>query len=458
MSPGTSGRSARSVKPTLWLIIGVVLLLAAGTASAQSTSQSLGDLEERQVIDRIAAVVGDRVILASELAGQLQMLFVQSGQRPRNQDQLDSLKEMVLEQMIQDQLLLIAARQDTSIVVREDEVEQALDEHIARIASQFETNDEFLSALGREGFTLREFKRQYRDEVENQILKQRLVQSKLYNVSVSRHEVEEFYNQFRDSIPIQPEAVKLAHILLRTTASDEIEDSVRAQIGELRQRVLEGADFASISSRYSGLGAAANGGNLGYVSRDDLIPELSRAAFNLNVGDISGVIRSPLGYHVLTCEGKRDERIKLRHIVLPVTPSAEDTARTLQLADSLLAEARSGTDFRELAKAYSRDDDTRAQGGELGWFALEDLPQRFKDVVQGWQTPGEFRGPVTSEQGIHILHLLDYRPESEMTIEDDFDQIKEMARQEKTAKLIDDWIIELKDKTYVDVRDVDATR
>ncbi len=441
-------------KPWLWMMAAMVLWLGVVPAA----TQSLGDMEERQVIDRIAAVVGDRVILASELAGQLQMLFVQSGQRPRNEAQLDSLKEMVLEQMIQDQLLLIAAREDTSITVREDEVEKALDEHVARIASQFDSNEQFLEALGREGFTLRDFKRQYRDEVENQILKQRLVQSKLYDVSVSRHEVEEFYHRFRDSIPIQPEAAKLAHILLKTTPASKIEDSVQAQIEGLRQRVLEGANFAALSSSYSGLGAAANGGDLGFVSRDDLIPELSRAAFQLNVGDISGVIRSPLGYHVLTCEAKREERIKLRHIVLPVVPSSEDTARTMQLADSLLAEARSGADFRELAKAYSRDDDTRAQGGELGWFALKDLPQRFKDVVEGWRTPGEFRGPVTSEQGVHILQLLDYRRESEMTLDNDFDQIKEMARQDKTGKLIDDWIVQLKDRTYVDVREVDAAR
>jgi peptidyl-prolyl cis-trans isomerase SurA len=425
----------------------VVCCVAVG-----SMAQTSGGLDDSKVIDRIAAVVGDRVILASELAQQMQMFFVQSSQRPRNQAQLDSLTEMVLEQMIQDQLLLIAAKGDTSIVVRESDVEAALDEHIARIASQFETNDAFLAALGREGFTLREFKRRYRDEVENQILKQRLVQKKLYDVSVSRHEVEEFYRQFRDSIPVQPEAAKLAHILLKTKASPQIEDSVRARIEELRQRVLEGADFAAISSRHSGLGAAANGGDLGYVSRDDLIPELSRAAFQLNIGDISGVIRSPLGFHVLTCEGKRDGRIKLRHIVLPVAPSAADTARTLELADSLLVEAQSGADFRELAKAYSHDDDTRAQGGELGWFALQDLPKRFRDVVQGWRTPGEFRGPVVSEQGIHVLQLLDYRAESELTLSDSFDQIKEMARQEKTAELIDDWILELKKTTFLDVR------
>ena len=136
----------------------VVCCVAVG-----SMAQTSGGLDDSKVIDRIAAVVGDRVILASELAQQMQMFFVQSSQRPRNQAQLDSLTEMVLEQMIQDQLLLIAAKGDTSIVVRESDVEAALDEHIARIASQFETNDAFLAALGREGFTLREFKRRYRD-------------------------------------------------------------------------------------------------------------------------------------------------------------------------------------------------------------------------------------------------------------------------------------------------------
>ncbi|MEW5994223.1 MAG: peptidylprolyl isomerase [Candidatus Zixiibacteriota bacterium] len=407
---------------------------------------------ERETVDKIIAVVGDQVILASELAGQMQLLALQTGQRPKTEEELKQFKQDVLDQMVSDQLFLIAAQQDTSISVRAEEIDQALDEHIARISRNFPSNDAFLEALAAEGLTLRELKKQYRPDVENQILKQRFVQKKLSTVAVSRHEVEEFYRRYEDSLPTQPEAVKLAHILLKVEPSPEIEDSVSALAAELRRRVLDGADFAAISTRYSSLGAGENGGDLGYVARDDVVPEFARAAFNLSVGDVSGVIRTQFGYHVIKCEGKQEDRLRLRHILLAVQPSPQDTQRVVELADSLIQEARSGGDFAQMAKVFSADNDSRAQGGELGWFAMSELPAVFAAGVADWNTPGEYRGPVTSQFGVHLLKLLDHTEERTLQLDKDFDEIKELARREKTARLIDEWVAEIKKKTYIDYR------
>lgn len=407
---------------------------------------------ERETVDKIAAIVGDRVILGSELATQIQLLAFQTGRHPKNEQELQQFKDEILEQMVSDQLFLIAAQQDTSIAVRPEEVDRALDDHIARLTQNFNSNEEFLDALAAEELTIRELKKRYRGDLENQILKQRFIQKKLSTVSVSRHEVEEFYHRFEDSIPGQPEAVKLAHILLSIGPSQQVEDSVQALAGELRQRVLRGADFAAISSQYSSMGAGANGGDLGYVSRDDVVPEFARAAFNLSAGDISGVIRTQFGYHVIKCEGKKGDRLKLRHILLSVLPTKEDTLKVVQLADSLLQEARNGADFQQIAKIFSADNDTRAQGGELGWFATSELPAGFASEVAGWQTPGEYKGPVYSQFGLHILRLLDYQPAREFNLDEDFDQIKEMARREKTGKLIEKWISQIKEKTYIEYR------
>jgi len=253
---------------------------------------------------------------------------------------------------------------------------------------------------------------------------------------VSRYEVEQFYASFQDSIPNQPEAAKLAHILLKVTASPKIEDSVKALATELRQRILDGADFATISA----------------IRRDDVVPEFARAAFKLTTGDISGVIRTQFGYHVIKCDGVRGDQLRLRHVLLEVAASAADTLRTLALADSLKAEIENGTEFAELAKKYSTDDDSRAQGGELGWFAVDQLPPDLASTIIGWKTPGELRGPIQTRFGIHVLKLIEYQPEKELTIEDNFDQIKEMARQDKTGKMVDQWIEEIKERSFVDYR------
>ncbi|MDH4157649.1 MAG: peptidylprolyl isomerase [candidate division Zixibacteria bacterium] len=422
-------------------LIGLLGLLAGQTARS-----------ERDVVDKIIVVVGDRVILASELASQIQLYAFQTGIQPKTEAEIQQLQADILEQMINDQLFLLEAKQDTSVSVRPEEIEQALDEHVTRVAGNFESQEAFIEALTAEGLTVRELKKKYRGDIENQLLRQRYIQRKLYSVSVSRHEVEEFYSQFRDSIPSQPEAAKLAHILLAYKPSQVVEDSIQALASRLRQKILDGADFAAIAAQYSSMGAGANGGDLGFVGRDDVVPEFSRAAFNLSVGDISGVIRTQFGYHVIKCEDKKGERLHLRHLLLAVGPSAADSLAVRQRADSLLQAARSGSDFAEMAKTFSDDNDTRAKGGELGWFAVSQLPAEFAAEVLGWKNPGEYRGPVASRYGVHVLRLMDYQEEKKFDLENDFDKIKELARQDKTGKMVDRWIEEIKAKTYIDYR------
>jgi peptidyl-prolyl cis-trans isomerase SurA len=426
-----------------------VALILLGPAAAYSASPGV---DSTDTVDKIAVVVGDQVILASELANQLQLTAFQSGQRPKTEEEIRLFQKRVLEQMISDQLFLAEAKKDTTITVRPSEVQQALDEHIARVIENFGSEDRFVEALDQEGMTLRDLKRQYEQDIENNLLRQRYIQKKLYTVSVSRVEVERFYQEFKDSIPEQPEGVRLAHILLDITPSSKIEDSVKAQAERLRQQILDGADFAAVSSEYSSLGAGANGGDLGYVESGDMVPEFARAAFKLDVGEISGVVRTEFGYHVIKCEGKRGDKSHLRHLLLAVQSSAEDTARTITLADSLIDVIQGGQDFAEIAKAYSRDDDSRAQGGELGWFALQNMPEGFAEAVSGWTTPGEVRGPVKSRFGVHILKLLDYQPGKVLTLEEDFDRIKDLARQDKTGRMVDEWIADLKSRTFIEYR------
>lgn len=407
---------------------------------------------QREVIDQILVVVGDNVIMSSEVASQLQLYMFQSGRQIQSEAELKKMQANILQQMINDQLFLIEAKKDTSISIRPDEIEKSLNDQIARIKQNFDSEEAFLDALATENLTVRDLKKRYRGEIENQLLKQRFIQRKLYSVSVSKKEVEEFYNEFKDSIPSQPEGVKLGHVLLPFQASAKVEDSVKERAMELRQMILDGSDFATVSSQYSSKGAGTNGGDLGYISRDDVVPEFGRAAFNLSVGDISGVIRTQFGYHVIKCEDKKGERLKLRHLLLFVEPTPEDSQKTINLADSLLQELRNGADFADIVKVYSIDNETRSRGGELGWFAVNQLPPEFAEVVTGWKTPGEYRGPLYTQFGAHILKLLEYQEEKKFDLNQDYDKIKEMARQDKTGKMVDKWIEEIKAHTFIEYR------
>ena len=421
---------------------GLLFLLLLGLQTADVNA-------EREVVDKIVAVVGDEVILVSELANQIQLIAFQTGQQPKSEAEMKKFQMDILDQMVSDRLFLLAAKDDTTISIRDEEIEQMLDDQVTRIAQNYPTYDDFLNALASEGLTVRELKKKYRMDVENQLLKQRFINKKLYTISVSRHEVEEFYDKFADSIPSQPEGVKLAHILLTYKASQKVIDSVQALAQQLRKQVLDGADFAELSKTYSVEGAKENGGELGYLSKDDVVPEFARAAFNLNIGDISGAVQTQFGIHVIKCEDINGDRYKLRHILLGTAPSYEDSLATRQLADSLVKECWNGADFALMAKTYSDDNETRAQGGELGWFAAEQMPPEFVNAVSGWKEAGEIRGPIESRFGLHILKLLEYQEGRKYTLESDYDQLKELARQDKTGQIVDEWIAELKQKTYI---------
>jgi peptidyl-prolyl cis-trans isomerase SurA len=423
-----------------------LLLIIAAFTLASPLSYGL----ER--VDGIIAVVGREPIMASEVAAQMQLVAIQRGIRPENQEDLERFQREILEQMISERLFLIEARKDTSIRVTAEEVEQTLDEHIANTAAQFDSEEEFLEQLSREGLTLRNYKKRLRPEVQSQLLKQRLIAKKLSKISVSKQEVYTFYDKFKDSIPDQPEAIRLAHILITFQPSGATEDSVRELAEKIRKNASGGADFATLAVTHSTGPSALMGGDLGFISRDDVVPEFGRVAFNLSPGDISGVVRTQFGLHIIKCEEIKDKKAHLRHILFEVKPTSTDSTLSYQLIDSLLTEIENGTDFKELAKVFSADDESRRQGGELGWFAIKDLPPGFIQAIDSLKEIGDIYGPVLTEYGLHILKKLDWQEQKTLTPENAFDQIRDLARQIKTGDYVDKWLEEIKEKTYVEIR------
>ena len=404
-----------------------------------------------ETLDRVVAVVDKQIILKSELDAQAQLYAMQNKIDLSNTAVLDTLEKQLLDKMVEDKVILVEAERDTSISVTNKEVDDALTDQIQKIKSQFPSEEAFQNQLRTEGLTLKELREQYRDEVKNQLLKEKFIQKKLEKVKVSSGEVREFYDANKDSIPDKPAGVRLAHILISTEPGTATHDSLKQFVEIIRKKAVEGEDFALLAKTYSQDPSASAGGDLGWFSRGEMITEIENAAFALQPGQISDVVESNLGLTIIKCTGRKGDKIKASEISIPLAASKLDQAAKLTLADSLYQAIQNGADFGDLAKKFSDDENSRDSSGELGWYGADDLMPVFKEAVSQIDV-GQVSKPVQSEFGYHLVKLEDRKPAGKVALKDDYDTLAEMARRAKVQTEIEALISKISAGLYIDKR------
>jgi peptidyl-prolyl cis-trans isomerase SurA len=408
-------------------------------------------IRAQDTLDYVVAVVGKDIILNSELKLQIEFYLTQTGQKISSQQELDQLKKNLLEQMINDRLLLIQAQKDTLLKVNDKEIDQALENQLSKIKSQFPSEEAFQNELKAEGLTEAELRRTYRGQIQDQLLRDRLISSRLSRVNISSREVKQFYEQYKDSLPEQPESAKLSQIFFEIEPSQETVDSLKSLTRMILEKARAGEDFSELAKKYSEDPSAKEGGDLGFLKRGEILPEFEVKAFSLNPGEISDVVQTPLGFHIIKLDEKKDEQIHVHHILIKIQPSPADSARVLNLADSLYQKLKNGGDFIQMVKDYSQDEDSKKKGGELDWLPLAQLPPELKDKISQTEI-GQIVSPVTAEDGVYILKVLDKKKQRKLSLEEDYDTIKDFAKRKKASDELMKWIDTLKEKTYVEVR------
>jgi peptidyl-prolyl cis-trans isomerase SurA len=410
---------------------------------------------QSETVERIIAIVGDRIILSSELTNQVQMYMLQMGDK-KNVD-VEQLSGEILNQMINDELILSAAREDTTITASPDEIRFELDNHIASLATRFPSEEVFLQQLAREGLTKRTLEKRLRPDIRDQILKRKIIDYKLSQLTLSKQEIEAFYESRKDSLPEMPAKIRLSHILFKFKPSPETDTALAKLAEQAREYAVQGLEFSDIADKFVAEGNQAVGGRIGFVKKSEVVPEFGRAAFNLQPGNISGPVRTEFGWHVIKSHNRLADSVDVSHILFTATPTQADSARTLALADSVYQELKAGANFKEMAKLHSEDDATRATGGEMKEMTLDELRAEFfapLDTIE----EGEITPPVYSQLGYHILKLQERMPSRPLNVKDDLDIIRNFASQDKTAILVENWVEELKKQIYVDVREFSITQ
>jgi peptidyl-prolyl cis-trans isomerase SurA len=432
-------QKARSI---LFEFVGLLFFGALWLPSQTAYSQ--------EVLDRIVAVVDDQIIMQSQLLQYAYSLAVQLEIDPRKQpDKFNELRDGALENLIVQKVLFTKAKED-SVTVDQRQVDQVLEERLKGMTEQLGSEEKVEEYFGQ---PIRKVRRTLRENIEESLLVRTLQQRKFRDIKISRREVEEFYHAMKDSLPGIKAAVHLRHILLNIAPGEAAVKAAQAKIDTLLNRVQSGEDFAKLARLYSeDPGSASKGGELGYIQRGDFVREFEETAFALQPNEISGVVRTQFGFHIIQLIDRRGEKINARHILIRVATSSNDEKEAQAFAKQLREDILAGKiSFEDAAKKHSTDQTTNEKGGDLGWFESEQLQvPTFREAAKTLK-PGEISAPLKTQYGFHLVRLEERRDPRQLTLERDWQQIQEIALNAKSEKEFQAWVNSLKKQIYIRV-------
>ena len=405
--------------------------------------------QQSQVLDKIVATIGREIVLQSDIEGRIAM-FMQ--QNPKVNPNDPALRKQVLEALISERLMVTKAVED-SITVQEEEINQSLDFMMQNMLQTYGSEKRVEDLYG---MSISRIRKNYREEVRKQLLVERLQQQRFMNVKCSNREVEDFFQQYRDSIRPIPASAELAHIVKQVKPSADAKDEVKRLALHIRDSLVKGADFAEMAKRHSGdPGSAASGGDLGWVDKGKLVSEYERAAYELQSGEYSQPIETPFGFHIIQTIEKRKDAIHTKHILLKLGGSNDDKKRVEQILSDLKDRCSKGESFEELAKQYSDEKETQGFGGSMGTIELTRLPAELKSVIEslpenGVSQPLPYMSDPT-KPAMHIILKKKAIAEHAPTLENDYKKLEQMAVQYKQAKLMETFLKELRTMIPVQV-------
>ncbi len=426
-------------------IVGTVFLcfiIARSALPAQETASL-------PIIDGVAALVGEHIILKSEVAQLVNMTAIQQQLNPTTEaDLLLQLQRDVLQSMIDQKIILEMASID-SIMVDNKEVDRAMDQQIEMFINQAGSKDRAEERLGQ---PIKSFRREFWYDMKDRLISDRYQQTLINKISVSRQDVESFYNTYKDSLPVFPLTVKLRHLLVRVAAGVKSKAATKAFLDSLRSEIVSGASFAELANLYSqDPGSAAKGGSLGLVLRGALVPEFETVAFAQEVGTISDLVETAFGYHIIETEEKRGDRVRVRHILLIPDITEEDDSRAYRFALTLRDSATTLAEFKHRVKVYSADETTKDVGGDLGWVNPHNSPIPELSQVISLLEMGECSLPVKTEQGYHLFWVENIRPGGQPNLALHWPEIEDIALNHKRTIWYQDWITMARKNFYIQV-------
>lgn len=433
--------------PSSWLAI-ATLLCVLGSSSVTAQNRTLSD--KGVMLDRVAAVVNDGVVLRSELEEQMSLVSERLKAQGLEMPPVDVLRQQVLERLILQELQIQRA-QRAGIRVNDENLNQAL----AEVAQRNNIGlAQLPAALAAQGIDYGAYRETVRREMTIQVLQQRDV---IQRINVSPRELEQFLEK-QKSRPSELNEYNLSHILIavpQEATPQQLEDATR-RAEDVVNRARQGEDFARLAVANSNSQTALEGGALGWRRGPEIPTVLADLVVGLKPGEVSAPLRTPSGYHIVRLNEVRGadqqvviEQTRARHILLKPT-EIQDDATVEQRLREVRERILKGEDFAVLAKTLSEDPGSGAEGGDLGWTAPGTFVPEF-DAMLASLRDNEISEPFRTQFGWHIVQLLgkrQYDSTDELRRQRAFLQLRGSKADEETEL----WLRRLRDEAYVDIK------
>jgi peptidyl-prolyl cis-trans isomerase SurA len=412
--------------------------------------------QRNRALDGIIVKVNNQIVLRSDLQNAIAQEEAQSQKKLTEKQRCDVLRALM------QQKLLVARAEIDSVVVESDVIEGTLDQRMAYFVSQIGSEQKLEEYYGK---SIKQIKDDLRKPIQEQLVAEKMQSEITQKLSVTPNDVKRFFNKIpQDSLPYFSTEVEIGQIVKLAGVSKTQKDEVRARLNELKKRIQSGERFDSLAGQYSeDPGSKIKGGELGFFKKRELVPEYEAAALKLEPGQMSDVVESQFGFHLIQLIERRGEEYNTRHILLKPTSTdvdMDETAAELERIRGLILS--DSISFSKAAKDFSDDKPTKDNGGlmfnprDRSSFIPLDLvdPSIFfiiDTMKVGGITPPQPYRTEDGKQAMRIIYLKSNIPPHQANLKDDYQKLAAWALNEKRRKALVDWFEKNKNTVYIDI-------
>jgi peptidyl-prolyl cis-trans isomerase SurA len=406
-------------------------------------------------LEGVVAVIGDEMILKSELDAYTALRLSELNITLDSADSsLPQYRQKFLNELIDGKVLLVHAKNDTTVSVSNDEVDRAVENHFAMILRQNNISIDSLEAilLREQGITLAKFKEEARTAIREQLLKQKVQRQYVAPVKVSRRDVEEFFSQYHDSLPMAGESVLLSKLAITASPPPSVRQAAWEKILSVKQKLSNGADFAEMAKLYSESPEGSSGGDLGFIEKGSLnLIAFEQKAFSLSPGQTSDPFETPIGFHIINVVERENLRVHVRQIFIKISLPSQQIEKINKNFDSIRINCTETADFISAVRHSSTDGYSKSRDGRVGWFSVIELPGPLRAAVDTLK-PGDITAVISESNEFSIYRVDDRVKERPLTLEDNWQFIAEKAQkiteQKKLIELVSRW----RRQIYISIR------